>query len=234
MFDAQIDSYCEGWLYQPEEGIITKMLKINRQKQQFHALTSVFPFLLCGLLTSPSLLILSSPAGAQSSPKAPLPPSTTQYKTPLSNPLAGFILTDNTPVKLRFKETISSKTAQENQPIEFEVVDDVVVQGLTVIARGTSAKGIISEIKKARMLGRKGKITIVLKEVPLVSGERVSLRSNQTQGGGLSAGTIALSAIVTPFFLFMGGKEAKYTAGTEFSAFVDGDFALNRSKFVQK
>jgi hypothetical protein len=210
------------------------MFRINRQKQQFHALVNVFPLLLCGLLTSPSLLIVSS-VRAQSSPRAPLPPSpTSQYKTPLSNPLAGFILTDNTPVKLKFKETITSKTAQENQPIEFEVADDVVVQGVTVIARGTSAKGIISEVKKARMLGRKGKISIVLKEVPLVSGERVSLRSNQTQGGGLSAGTIALSAIVTPFFLFMGGKEAKYPAGTEFSAFVDGDYSLNRSKFTQR
>jgi hypothetical protein len=210
------------------------MLRINRQKQQFHALVSVFPLLLCGLLTSPSLLIVSS-VRAQSSPRAPLPPSpTSQYKTPLSNPLAGFILTDNTPVKLKFKETITSKTAQENQPIEFEVADDVVVQGVIVIARGTSAKGIISEVKKARMLGRKGKISIVLKEVPLVSGERVSLRSNQTQGGGLSAGTIALSAIVTPFFLFMGGKEAKYPAGTEFSAFVDGDYSLHRSKFTQR
>jgi hypothetical protein len=210
------------------------MLRINRQKQQFHALVSVFPILLCGLLISPILLIVSS-VRAQSSPRAPLPPSpTSQYKTPLSNPLAGFILTDNTPVKLKFKETITSKTTQENQPIEFEVADDVVVQGVTVIARGTSAKGIISEVKKARMLGRKGKISIVLKEVPLVSGERVSLRSNQTQGGGLSAGTIALSAIITPFFLFMGGKEAKYPAGTEFSAFVDGDYSLNRSKFTQR
>jgi hypothetical protein len=210
------------------------MLRINRQKQQSYALVSVFPLLLCGLLTSPSLLIVSS-VRAQSSLRTPLPPSpTSQYKTPLSNPLAGFILTDNTPVKLKFKETITSKTAQENQPIEFEVADDVVVQGVIVIARGTSAKGIISEVKKARMLGRKGKISIVLKEVPLVSGERVTLRSNQTQGGGLSAGTIALSAIVTPFFLFMGGKEAKYPAGTEFSAFVDGDYSLNRSKFTQR
>jgi hypothetical protein len=192
--------------------------------------------LLC-IISSPELLVislhpLSAQAQTNSSLRKPLPAATSpSYKTPLSNPNAGLILTDNTPIKLKFKETISSKTAEENRPIEFEVSEDIVVQGVTVIARGATARGIISEVKRAKMLGRKGKISIVLKEVPLVSGERVSLRASQTQGGGISAGTIALSAIITPIFLLMGGKEAKYPAGTEFTAFVDGDYALDRAKF---
>jgi hypothetical protein len=185
--------------------------------------------LLVGLALSPM------PLSAQSDgPRQPLPPSPSQLKTPLPNSRSGFVLVDRTPVKLRFKETITSKTVEENQAIEFEVAEDVVLQGVTVIARGASAKGIISEVKRARMLGRKGKIGIILKEVGLVSGERVALRANPTQGGGLSASTIALSAVLTPVFLLMGGKEAKYTAGTEFLAYVDGDFALDRFKFVNK
>jgi hypothetical protein len=196
--------------------------------------------LLLGVLTSVEYLAIavssqqSSYAQGGSSLQKPLPPTpSSSYKTPLSNLKSGFILTDNTPIKLRFKETISSKTAEENQSIEFEVADNIIIQGITVIAKGSNAKGIISEVKHAKMLGRKGKLSIVLREVALVSGERVSLRANQTQGGGLSAGAIALSAIVTPFFLFMGGKEAKYPAGTEFTAFVDGDYALDRVKFSQ-
>jgi hypothetical protein len=200
-----------------------------------------FLVVLIGLLSSTEFLMSVSlgqaPAYAQtgSSLQKPLPPvSSPSYKTPLSNPASDFILTDNTPIKLKFKETISSKTAEENRPIEFEVAEDIVVKGVIVIAKGTTAKGMISEVKRAKMLGRKGKISIILKEVALVSGERISLRSSQSQGGGLSAGTIALSAVITPFFLLMGGKEAKYTAGTEFSAFVDGDYALDPTKFVQR
>ncbi len=209
----------------------------------YKVLKSVGGFLglLLGLLSSTESLMIASlsqaPVYAQtgSSLQKPLPPvSSPSYKTPLSNPASGFILTDNTPIKLKFKETISSKTAEENRPIEFEVAEDIVVKGVIVIAKGATAKGIIAEVKRAKMLGRKGKISIVLKEVPLVSGERVSLRASQTQGGGLSAGTIALSAVITPIFLLMGGKEAKYTAGTEFTAFVDGDYALDPSKFVQR
>lgn len=197
------------------------------------------PFILLSILTSIDLTILSPGSiQAQSTPRpsptlqTPLPANPSgQFKSPLANPQSGFILIDNTPVKLKFKETITSKTAIENQPIEFEVSEDVVLNGVIVIARGATAKGIIAEVKRAKMLGRKGKLSLILKEVQLTSGERISIRSNQTQGGGLSAGTIAVSAIVTPFFLFMGGKEAKYTAGTEFSAFVDGDYLLNASKF---
>jgi hypothetical protein len=198
-----------------------------------------FPLVLLGVLTALELSIfLPAPIQAQSTPRSnstpqtPLPATpSSQFKTPLANPQTGFILIDNTPVKLKFKETITSKTAIENQPIEFEVAEDVVLNGVVVIAKGAAAKGIIAEVKRARMLGRKGKLSLILKEVQLTSGERVSIRANQTQGGGLSAGTIAVSAIVTPFFLLMGGKEAKYTAGTEFSAFVDGDYVLNPSKF---
>jgi hypothetical protein len=164
--------------------------------------------------------------------QSPLPANPSpQLRAPLPDLQTGFVLTDNTPIKLRFKETISSKTAQENQVIEFEVAEDVVLKGITVISRGAIAKGIIAEVKRARMLGRRGKINIILKEVQIASGERVALRASTGKGGGLSGGTIALSAVITPLFLLMGGKEAKYKAGTEFAAFIDGDYVLDKAKF---
>jgi hypothetical protein len=204
-----------------------------RNSGQTSILTKVLLFLLLGGFINLELFIFSldsvraqSTPGSSSTLQTPLPATPSgQFKTPLANPASGFILIDNTPVKL------TSKTAIENQPINFEVSEDVVLNGVIVIARGTTAKGIVAEVKRAKMLGRKGKLSLILKEVQLTSGERISIRSNQTQGGGLSAGTIAVSAIVTPFFLFMGGKEAKYTAGTEFSAFVDGDYRLDPAKF---
>jgi hypothetical protein len=210
-----------------------------RHSRQISVLTKLLLLLLLGGLINLELFILSScTTRAQTTPRpsstlqTPLPATPSAlFKTPLANPASGFILIDNTPVKLKFKETITSKTAIENQPIDFEVSEDVVLNGVVVIARGATAKGIVAEVKRAKMLGRKGKLSLILKEVQLTSGERISIRANQTQGGGLSAGTIAVSAIVTPFFLLMGGKEAKYTAGTEFSAFVDGDYRLDAAKF---
>jgi hypothetical protein len=207
--------------------------------QRNYALGKVVLIALLNLWVSSGVLVFNPSIGrTQSSSSStggyqtPLPPETTpQLRTPLPSSQGKFVLTNGTPMKLKFKETITSKTAQENSNIEFEVSEPVLLNGVTVIARGATAKGIIAEVKKARMLGRKGKINIILKEVQLLTGERVAVRASQQQGGGLSAGTIALSAIITPIFLLMGGKEAKYPAGTEFTAYVDGDYALDQSKF---
>jgi hypothetical protein len=194
--------------------------------------------LLVGFLSGLNCVLFTSLSSAQTqqpidpSLQKPLPAEpASQPRAPLPNNKIGFILADSTPLKLKFKETITSKTAQENQSIEFEVSENVLLEGVIVIAKGSTAKGIIAEVKKARMLGRKGKLNILLKEVSLVTGERVTLKTTQKQGGGLSGGTIALSAIISPFFLLMGGKEAKYPAGTEFTAYVDGDYALEKARF---
>jgi hypothetical protein len=183
--------------------------------------------------SSPQSVPLVNPTNPNPGLRAPLPANTSpQLRTPLPNTQAGFVLADSTPIKLRFKETISSETAQENQMVQFEVVEDVVLNGVTVISRGAIARGIVTEVSRAKMLGRKGKLNIILKEVQLTSGERVALRASTAKGGGISGGAIALSVIITPLFLLMGGRDAKYPAGTEFSAYVDGDYALEQSRFA--
>ncbi|MBR8837501.1 MAG: hypothetical protein DSM106950_26710 [Stigonema ocellatum SAG 48.90 = DSM 106950] len=158
----------------------------------------------------------------------PLPPNSTT-KSP--TPALSFGLADGTPVKVKFKQAISSKTAKENDPVEFEVSEDVLVGNSVVISKGAIAKGIVTKAKRSGMLGRKGKLEISLKEVTLVSGERVSLRAEQKGGGGTSGGIIALAVVITPLALLFKGKNRTYEAGYEVLAFVDGNFKLEPDKF---
>jgi hypothetical protein len=167
----------------------------------------------------------------QHSPKTDLP---MLQNAMLPNPPSDLLLADNTPVKLKFKEEISSKKVKQSQVINLEVSEDVVVQDVTVIEKGAKAKGCVAEVKRARMMGRKGKLSIVLTEVQLVSGEMIALHGTDSKEGGVAAARMALSSIVAPFFLLMAGKEAKYPAGTELTAFVDGDRPLNPSQFVSE
>jgi hypothetical protein len=146
--------------------------------------------------------------------------------------LSELVLADNTPIKLKFKEEISSKKVKQSQVIALEVAEAVVVQGVTVIEKGANAKGCVAEVKRARMMGKKGKLSIALTEVQLVSGEVISIHGGDSKEGGTAAVRMALSSIVAPFFLLMAGKEAKYPAGTELTAFVDGDRPLNPSQFM--
>lgn len=158
----------------------------------------------------------------------PLPPDS---KTKSPTPALSFGLADGTSVKVKFKQTISSKTAKANDPVDFEVSEDVLVGNSVVIAKGALAKGMVTIAKRSGMLGRKGKLDIVLKEATLVSGERVSLRADQKGGGGTAGGIIALAALINPLALLFKGKNITYEAGTEVQAFVDGNFALEPNKF---
>lgn len=183
--------------------------------------------------------IVLAPLGTMAAPTAemlmaqatqkPLPPASAPIKKPMS--AIAFGLADGTPIKLKFKQEVSSKTAKPNDPVEFEVADEIRVGNAVVIAKGATAKGFVREVKRSGMLGRKGKLDIAVTEVNLMSGERVSLRGSQAGGGGNAGGIIAVAAIINPLALLFKGKNVTYPVGTEVSAFVDGNFELDRAKF---
>lgn len=190
------------------------------------------------LLTSIEILPLAqAPVMASAKPiiqvsqavQKPLPPN---YASPTPGLSGVFGLEDGTPVQVKFRQTISSKTARENDPIDFEVAEDVFVGNTLVIAKRAIAKGIVVRARRSRMLGRRGKLDIALREVTLVSGERVPVRADQKGGGGTSGGIIALAAIINPLALLFKGKNITYEAGTAVQAFVDGNFALDQKKFT--
>lgn len=146
-------------------------------------------------------------------------------------PALSFGLEDGTSLKVKFKQTISSKTAKDNDPVDFEVSEAVMVGNTVVIARGAPAKGMVVRARRSGMLGRRGRLDIALKEVTLVSGERIFIRASQKGGGGTSGGIIAAAILLSPLALVFKGKNITYEAGTEIQAYVDGNFALNPAKF---
>jgi hypothetical protein len=199
-----------------------------------HIATSVLFVAVQGLFTTIHLGAIATPMPSEiqmaQAARKPLPPeSTSAVKKPVGNLTFG--LANGTPIKLRFKETISSKTAKTNDPITFEVAENVMIGNTVVIAKGANAKGIIVEARRSGMLGRKGKLEIMVREVELVSGERIAVRSSEEKGGGHAGGLLAAAAVVNPLFLLASGKNITYKAGTEFNAFVDGDYELDRAKF---
>lgn len=182
-----------------------------------------------GLVPMASLSTSATPLQISQAIKQPLPPAAEPAKTP--TPVLQFGLADGTPLKLKFKRSISSKDANLGETVEFEVAEDVLVGNKVVIAKGAPAKGKVTKVRGAGMLGRKGKLEIAVEEVTLVTGERVSIRGNQQAGGGHAGGIIAVAAVINPLALLFKGKQAVYEAGTEVPAFIDGNFALNQSRF---
>lgn len=186
--------------------------------------------LLAAVLTL-SILLISTPAlNAQ----ATTPNSATTPSAPMV-----FGLTDGTPVKLRLGRTMSSADAKTGETVDFEVLLDVKIGDVVVIARGSTALATVAQAHPNGRMGKGGKLDIVLDSVHLVSGEKISLRaSKETKGGsttGAMTGAIVASAILffpaAPFFLFMKGKNITIPKGTEITAYTNGDIPLDVAKF---
>lgn len=124
--------------------------------------------------------------------------------------------------------------------MDFEVLDDVKVENVTVIAKGANAAGTVTDAQPKRRMGRAGKLDIALDSVRLVDQEKAALTA--TTGGkggshtGAMVGAMAATAIFTlggsALFLLMHGKDITIPKGTELTAYVNGDMTLNMTKFT--
>ena len=151
----------------------------------------------------------------------------------------GFVLEEETPVRLRLNRTISSADAHVGDTVDFEVLDDITVNGTLVIPKGGLAFATVTEAQAKRRMARGGKLDINIDYVKLVSGDRAALRAvKDVKGGGhtggMVGGMVATSLIffpAAPFFLFMHGKDISIPKGTEITAYVNGDVRLDLAKF---
>src|SRR5262249_25701235 len=121
---------------------------------------------------------------------------------PATPPLVGFGLEDGTPVKLRLTRNLSSATDKTGDTVDFEVVEDVSVNGTLVIPRSSTAWATITEAQPKRRMGRGGKLDVNIDKVRLKDGEKVALRAvKDTKGGGhVGAMTGAMVATGIVFF----------------------------------
>src|SRR5690242_7681886 len=119
-------------------------------------------------------------------------------------------------------DEISSKTAAEGDPLTFKVAEDVKVDGLTVIAKGTLVKGTVAQAKKAGMMGRGGTLGIRVESATTIDNQKLKLRSTKGKEGDDKTGTtVALVVLFGPLGFLKHGKNAKIKAGTEIKVYSD-------------
>ena len=97
----------------------------------------------------------------------------------------------------------------------------------------------VTEAQHKRRMARGGKLDVNIDDVRLSDGEKAPLRAvKEAKGGGHTGamtGAIVATAIVffpaAPLFLFMHGKDITIPKGTEITAYVNGDIALDPVRF---
>jgi hypothetical protein len=189
--------------------------------------------------SAPRLLpraIIQQPAAPRSQEPAAAPqPVPTVGAQPKPAPGFAFGLEDGTPVPLKLARDLSSAKESTGNRVDFEVAEDVKVNGLVVIPKGEMAWGTIVDAKPKRRLGRAGKLDVRIDEVRLADGERVPLRASQESKGkgrsGVMTGAIITSGVlffpVAPLFLFMHGKDVIIAKGAAVTAYIDQNIALD-------
>lgn len=150
-----------------------------------------------------------------------------------------WVLHQGTPVRMRLMRTVSSATAQEGENVDFETLDDISVNGVTVIPRNSTALATITVAESKKHMGRGGKLGMNIDYVRLPTGEKLALRGVQDlkAGGHVGAMTGAMvgTAIVfwpaAPFFLFMHGKDISIPEGREIRVYTNSDYKVVPARF---
>ena len=192
----------------------------------------IFTFFLSASLIAQDVSSKSSKKQTtQQSAPEPIPANFTSAK--------GFVLEDATPIRLRFNRTVSSADAHVGDTVDFEVLQDLSVNGTLVIPKGGLAFGTVTEAQHKRRMARGGKLEINIDHVRLLDSNRAALRAVRGGSGGGHVGAMTGAIVATgivffpaaPFFLFMHGKDITIPKGAEFTAYVNGDVKMDLARF---
>jgi hypothetical protein len=149
------------------------------------------------------------------------------------------VLEDGSPIKLRLNRNLSSADAHTGDTVDFDVIEDVTLNGTLVIPKGGLAFATVTEAQSKRRMARGGKLNVNIDYVKLLDSEKAPLRAvKEVKGGGntgaMTGGIVATGIVffpAAPLFLFMHGKDITIPKGTEITAYVSGDMKLDVAKF---
>lgn len=139
-------------------------------------------------------------------------------KVTIANVMPGHIyIPKKTMLNVELIEPASSKTHKKNQQVEFKTTENLIINGVVVIPKGTVGMGYVYEVQKAGGFGRKGVLRIAGQEIKTLNNVSVPLRKGLEGKGKTDGGAVAVAAAVSLVSgLFMKGSNINYPAGTDF------------------
>src|SRR4029077_20432833 len=186
-----------------------------------------------GFVPRTSVSLLKDQPGTGLPAAATKPPSRgrTPYDQPRSaahgreHPVGGaFALANNTPIRVKLNNAISSATAHVGDAVELEVVEDVIVDGVTVLPAGSKVSGAIAVAEIKKRFGHGGRVAFSITSITLADGEQVKVRCYQEASGSSNTSSDAVIPLSS-------GKDVSIPKDVEFTALVDGEARLKREGF---
>lgn len=142
------------------------------------------------------------------------------------------LLPEATPVKLKLLHSLNSKTVVEDDPLNFAVAEDVVVNDKVLAKAGAVAIGRVRYASPARTMGRGARLELEMQYLK-VGRVRVPLRGSLTREGDNKKGaTVGLTVLFGVSGLIKHGSEIEVKEGSVFTAYVDQDTQLPQPETV--
>jgi len=161
-----------------------------------------------------------------------VPTATNQPTTPTL-----LVVQDGTPIRLRLTNGLTFTTVKPGDRADFEILDDLRIDGILVMARGARATATMTMAEPKTRTGRGGKFGVNLDCVPLINGDNAAIRAakdgqrrGQTDGAPAAAGDVVRPS--APFLLFTFGREEAFPEGTVITAYIDGEIKLDPARFL--
>ncbi len=139
------------------------------------------------------------------------------------------LIEKGTVVRLELAEGLTSQESKTGDTVRFTVIEDVTIDGNTVIREGSEALGRVSEAKAAKGWGKSGKLDITIETVKAIDGSRIPLTAtvgdSESWAGGKTIVGVALLGLA--FGGGMKGKKATIPKGTKIDVFVAYNTKVN-------
>ena len=121
----------------------------------------------------------------------------------------------------------NSKTNKTGQAIDVRMVDNLMINGVVVIAKDTIGDATVTEARKAGGFGRKGKLIITPTKIKTINNVSIPLTASLEGAGHSDGGAVAVAVAVSLVGgIFMKGSNIDYPAGTNIKVAVEKDIDL--------
>lgn len=165
----------------------------------------MFPHLKQSLLTALVIALLAAHINA------------TAYN---NHPQDEIVVTEGTPINVAVAKEVTSKEAKPNDPVDFTVTEDLVINGQVIVRKGTPAVGSVINAEKGGYMGKSGKLAVQVESTTTSDGKPLKLRAAKGREGDDKTMSTMVLTMISPAFLFRKGSEAKITPGTVVTVYV--------------
>ncbi len=139
------------------------------------------------------------------------------------------ILKGGTFIPVRLAQNINGNINSQGETIFFEVLENIKVNGLIVVDKGTFVKGKITNAESRKSLGKAGKLSLEARNLNAVDGSLIEVvrEPMSSEGRKRTGATVAHVIMWGPLGLFAKGRAARVMLDTEYDIEVRSDIEIN-------